>query len=473
LLDAGVTRMLTAEGWIDFENDTDRVLHAVKQDLGRNAFSRSLSANISRACLSRAREGKWNGGRVPYGYVVGNDHRLELGDPLEVEAVRLIFELIAAGLTCHRVVRELERREVPHPKYGSQRWTRNTVYGIVTNRKYTGAMVYGQLHQGKYSECSAEGVRNRRRSPKTASGHLRQVEAPPEDVIVVEGAHPPIVDADLWERAQRGLTNNRWEPKSGVRQKRRSHKWPLSGLAYCQNCGKRMYGTAVLVDRTRRLTVRRYACSSYHLYGKDVCSNNHLDEQVLMPLVFEAVRNALSNPEGIRRVRSAVEREVMRGHKSSTTRVQALRKQADELDVKARQGTEKLAVLPVDLVDDVARLVREWKEKRDHLLAEAAQLEEADARIVDGERRVEEAMKVFEELGEWMAGPESDAVPSDLKAEALTALVDRLELRFETRDRGKRRESRCVEVNVHFREATGLLNRLRVDVQRRFPMANR
>jgi DNA invertase Pin-like site-specific DNA recombinase len=358
LMDAGVSRMLTAEGWVDFDDVTDRVLHAVKQDLGRAAYSQSLSANVSRSCLARAREGKWNGGRVPFAYVVGPDHFLAPGDPAEVEAVRALFALVASGMSAVRVARELERLGAPRPKYGSRRWTKSTVYGIVTNLKYTGAMDYGNLHQGKYHECSAGGVRKRHRAPKTAAGRRRQVGAPPGDVVVVENTHPALVDRDLWERAQRALAANRMECRTGDKQKRRYHKWPLSGLAYCQHCGGRMYGAFAPGRRGAKVGVRRYVCGTYRVQGRAGCANNWMREDELIPLVFDAVRQALSNPEGIRHARRELEAEAEECHRAGTGFAQALRHRADELAAKVVGALDRMALLPADLVEDMARSVR-------------------------------------------------------------------------------------------------------------------
>jgi site-specific DNA recombinase len=492
LLDAGVSRMLTAEGWIDFEDDTDRVLHAVRQDLGRSAYSKTLSANVSRACLARARDGKWNGGRLPYAYVVGPDQHLALGDPGEVETVRTIFHLVASGLSSFRVVRHLNRLGAPRPKYGSTHWTKPTVYGIVTNRKYTGAMDYGNLHQGKYNECSAEGVRRRRRSPKTAGGRLRQVAAPAADVVVVEGAHPAIVDRELWDRAQRALASNRIAFQPGQKQpQRRCHKWPLGGLIYCEQCQGRMYGIQKrLRGEGQTGEIRRYLCGTYIIEGKKRvekragqtgCDSNWIDEDVLQPLVFDAVRQALDNPEGRRRVRAAVAGELKRGHRSSVGQARKLRRQAEELTAKIRQGVEKLALLPADLVEDVSRQVREWKDKREEMLAEATRLEEAEAQAADEQERIEEAMAAFRQLGDYLAGPESNELPAELKAEALATLVERIDLRFAPRiprkpqrcksKQGERK--RCAEFTVHFRAVAGVLDRLTVNVQRRSPAASR
>src|SRR5262249_12065271 len=46
LQDAGVVRFLTAEGWIDLEEEVDLLMHNVKQDFARAAFSKSIAKNV-------------------------------------------------------------------------------------------------------------------------------------------------------------------------------------------------------------------------------------------------------------------------------------------------------------------------------------------------------------------------------------------------------------------------------------------
>jgi hypothetical protein len=323
-------------------------------------------------------------------------------------------------------------------------------------------MVYGLNHMGKYSECTNEGVKRRRRAPRTASGKLRQVRGPVEDAVVVADAHPALISRELWEAARRAIESNRDLPQGTAR---RSHKWPLSGMAFCAHCGGRMCGLVVSAGRKQpEVKIRRYVCGKYLAAGRAACAHRHVREDDLTAAAFEAVRQALSDPEGIRRVRRAVESEAASEGTSLAGRADSLRKRAADLDGKARSGTERLAVLPADMVDDVAAAVRRWREERDQLRAEADALDEQRARADDGRRIVEEAMRAFEQLGEWMADPES--ISPDLQAQALGALIDRMECRFKDHPLGpKRMACRCVEVEVHFRDVAGLLKAVNVPLE--------
>src|SRR5262245_40167100 len=91
LITAGVSKLLTAEGWIDLDSDVDRLMFNLKQDLSRSAYSKSLSKNVTRSALRRAREGRWVCARPPYAYVVGPDGHLAVADPAMAEAVHWIF----------------------------------------------------------------------------------------------------------------------------------------------------------------------------------------------------------------------------------------------------------------------------------------------------------------------------------------------------------------------------------------------
>ena len=64
---AGVSLVTVAEGPCDWENLTGQLLYSVQQ-MGKHAFLRDLSRNITRGQLAGAARGEWQGGPAPYGY---------------------------------------------------------------------------------------------------------------------------------------------------------------------------------------------------------------------------------------------------------------------------------------------------------------------------------------------------------------------------------------------------------------------
>src|SRR5262245_29932942 len=79
LVETGVTRVFCQEGWVDLTDELTRVMQNIRQDIGRRGYARSISKNVGRSCLERAKQGQWTGGRRPYGYTVGADKHLALG----------------------------------------------------------------------------------------------------------------------------------------------------------------------------------------------------------------------------------------------------------------------------------------------------------------------------------------------------------------------------------------------------------
>lgn len=176
-----------------------------------------------------AREGRWLGGIVPFGYRVDPESkRLTVCEaPLpgcglsEAEVVRLIFRLsVEEHATTERIADYLNARGVP-PAYvrdgrevtrGKRKqataghWTPGRVYNMLRSQTYKGVHVYGK-----------RATRER---------------------DVIERAVPAIVDAATWDRAQAVLAENALE---AVRNQRRQYL--LRGLIRCE-CGRAFHGTA-------------------------------------------------------------------------------------------------------------------------------------------------------------------------------------------------------------------------------------
>ena len=157
-------------------------------------YSRNLSENTRRGQHDNAVRGICNG-HVSYGYRRSADNRFEIYEP-EAAVVRRIFDLYAQGHTFAYIVDELNKDGIVTSK-GNPYQTASVRY-ILMNDTYIGTY------------------------------HFADVRIP--DSI------PPIIDMDLWERAQ------------AQRQKTfRTHKWMpedyyLSGRCTCGTCGGPIYG---------------------------------------------------------------------------------------------------------------------------------------------------------------------------------------------------------------------------------------
>ncbi len=417
LMAAGVSRILTNDGWVDLEADMDVLLLNIKQDIGRAGYSKSLSKNVTRSAAERAFKGYHVAGRPPYGYsarfvagmVNGRDgqrcHGLEIGDEGEAETVRWMFrEYATTAVSLSGLVRKLREMGAPPPRARREsrsggrvggRWTRSAVYTILKRRVYLGEKTWGEVRQGKYHEHDGNEVR----AVRGSGGRRRRAQAPPDQRIVVKGAHPALIDEDTFDRVQAKLAASRFK----TTPIRGGGEWVLSGLLYCGHCGCRFIGqTRRKRCGQKQLVYRRYMCPGKYTLGADVCDSHAADQEVILRHIAKIVQEAFTG-EHLERLRAAIEARLSRGSAESAKEKQRMTDRIAALDRDIAAGNERLLLCPADLMHGVAEALRKLQAER----AEAARILEglnAAADLVQEQSEaVSEAIAELQHLESWIA----------------------------------------------------------------------
>jgi hypothetical protein len=223
-----------------------------------------------------------------------------------------------------------------------------------------------------------------------------------------------------------------------------------------------MWGIVVPTGKGGSVEVRKYACSTYLGRDTHLCSFNSVAEDIVLPLVLDAVRAALSDPDTIAGLEQAVRRRRQRQEGNAADRTNTLRKQADELAVKVKGLIDKLSRLPADIVDDVACEIRAAKEQRENVLAELRDLERVQAGEQAQEEEIERALSAFRRLGEMVKG----AATLPETSRAVQALVEKVELHFTQKPKGTLRKV-CAFAwgTVHFRDPLSAIGPSRIEPQ--------
>lgn len=182
-----------------------------------------------------AREGRYCGGIVPYGYRVEGERpngRLVPSDEpatdfmTEADVIRLIYKRLALDdMTCPKVAEELNalgvptayQREGPGMRKKRTRglWRPGRIRNMVVNPVYKGTQVFGK---------------------RVDAGKTKRVR--PQKRELVEIAVEPIVSEELWQAARDALAKNRWSSKHERRV------YPLGGIMKCGLCGLTYVGTS-------------------------------------------------------------------------------------------------------------------------------------------------------------------------------------------------------------------------------------
>lgn len=61
-------------------------------------YSAELSEKVKRGLTENALKGLWNGGQVPFGYIINKEKKLEI-DPIATPVVQEIFKMCNDGKT--------------------------------------------------------------------------------------------------------------------------------------------------------------------------------------------------------------------------------------------------------------------------------------------------------------------------------------------------------------------------------------
>ena len=161
-------------------------------------------------------------GSPPYGYnkvKIGKDWSLEPN--ADADIVRMIFTWYVKDYkTPGQIATDLNQMMIP-PSKGKE-WVKESVLVLLKNVHYDGKVVFGQRKKTVVFE-----------NGKKVTKRLKQ---PPEDVLIVEGKHPAIVDHEIFELAQERIAGRGYmAPKT-----RRALVNPFAGLLTCPICGYAM-----------------------------------------------------------------------------------------------------------------------------------------------------------------------------------------------------------------------------------------
>lgn len=225
------------------------------------------SERVTSVMLSRATNGQWNGGRIPFGYQYNKLTKEFAPDPQESKIVKRIYELYEREQSLIYVCRYLNEHGIFNRS--GKEWTPTTISKILKNPFYIGHYRYNVTKQGD-------------------NGYKQRDES---EWVIFEEHHPPIVDEILYNRIQFLLQRNK---RGGVAEGAtyvRKNIHVFAGLVRCGSCGSNMSAT---LDRVRADGWRPsiYGCNKRRHNNVD-CQNKYISDIVLGPFVFNYIANII------------------------------------------------------------------------------------------------------------------------------------------------------------------------------------
>ena len=252
--------------YLDNTNNDIAPFKAIMNDM----YAKDISKKIKSSLKAKMKEGKYVGGRAPFGYAKDPDNKNQLViNEEQAIIVKRIFDMSLNGLSYYKIADILTKEKIKTPasyynfewcgNYNPNlnKWNSKTIYDILTNRIYTGDLVQNKRNKVNYKVKKV--VKNN-----------------PKDYIIVENTHEPIIEKNIFNEVQRKL------PKNVGRNEKKEQNL-LDGLLYCGDCGHR-----ISVQARRKKDNKHYTmCNYYRTYMKEhLCtphSNNYdkLEKEIL------------------------------------------------------------------------------------------------------------------------------------------------------------------------------------------------
>lgn len=187
----------------------------------------SKKARFERAKKRNAKNGKYNGGRVHYGYMVGDNGKIVINDD-EAKLIVLIYNLYASGeYSTTTLTKELQNR-------GYKMRDKSISLHFITNMLNSTAFI-GYTVYNKYE------VVNGRKTNKILYTQKR--------------TYPRIISDELFNKVQERLKANH----KGDITKQTKHIHLASKLVVCPTCGRHWFASN-----------RAYQCIGHKHHGKDL-----------------------------------------------------------------------------------------------------------------------------------------------------------------------------------------------------------
>ena len=213
------TKIITPIKTYDPSNEYDEEYFEFGLFMSRREF-KTIKRRLNAGRLRSVKDGNYIGSIAPYGYdkaVINKHHTLTINDT-EAENVKLIYELYTNGNSKNNVARILNSAGIK-PRNNSQ-WTSNTIKYILSNPVYIGKVKWDTRKQIK----------------NIVNGKVQISRPRNHDGLTYQGIHEPIIDLDMWNRAQE--FNKQQEVR--VSWNSASLQNPLAKLIICEKCGKIM-----------------------------------------------------------------------------------------------------------------------------------------------------------------------------------------------------------------------------------------
>ena len=340
----------------------------------------TIAENVKMGMIARAREGKWNGGKV-LGYDVveipsegkkRKETKLVINEK-EAMTVRRIFELYSEGHGYKATVNRVNKEG--HKSKRGNAFSTASIKEILKNPVYIGKIRYNVRQD--WNEKRRKNIN--------------------PNPILVDGEHKAIIDDETWEKVQIILKD-----RSKTHNRVYDSEFPLSGLLKCPACGASMTISRSYhkrKDGTKKVA-EYYACGNWKNKGTAVCNSNSIRAEVADEVVINKLIEMVNNKLLLKKVINNINKNKSSKLKPKLDEMNVVNKEIDRLSGKKNSSIE-LFEDGILTKSELAERIKKLNEEIDTLKFRVDELKQ-DVMLAEGEpvpfELVSQVMKKFGEI---------------------------------------------------------------------------
>lgn len=314
-------------------------------ELERNMTSERVTATM----ISRANNGLWNGGRIPFGYDYDPDSMTFSIREDEAAVCRMIKDDYLSNKSLVGTSRMLNA--AGYVTRAGAAWTPTSVWIIASSPFYAGIYRYNRY----------KGTENRTINPE-------------DEWVMIPDHHPAIFTLEEHEKMLSILNENGRQRNSVGKQCKRNNIHIFSGIAFCGKCGSK------LISTPGRKHADGYRTSIYTCPIKrksDECDNPSVNDLIIGEFVINYILNMLNAKKTFSKIHTPEELEKYLLHGNTFSDVSHIEQDGlnDFFNLLSRYGSDSSFVFSIKkprkkkaAVNPELNTLRKEKEKQERAL---------------------------------------------------------------------------------------------------------
>ena len=315
-------------------------------------YARDASRKQKATYQSKSNNGKRISNHALYGYQKDpNDKTKWLVDPVAAEVVQRMFAMNASGKGPCQIARvfKAEGIETPAVYHGNLGIGPQKTRTVKEPYEWLGGTIAVMLRMQEYMGHTVNF-----RTKKESFKDKRRTRTKPEDWVVIENTHEPIIDFATWHTVQKARRAKRRTDTLGEPN-------PLTGLLYCSDCGRRLFNhrapesekVSTKTGKIQRTSAQNYyLCAGYNehgpLRGNGCPSGHYITSAAANALILETIRRTTlfaesDEAEFIKQLREASTLRQSEAAKTTKRQIAKNEKRIAELDTLFRKTYEDYA----------------------------------------------------------------------------------------------------------------------------------